>query len=228
MHACMLSCFSCVWLCVTPWTAAHQAPLSTGFSRQEYWSGLPFPSPEQGSLVHSYTQGTRSGIGVLQVICWLDEARILGGGRVRQIPSPCVRQEERQVILLRRTWNLLIVTTWGREGRWGSGFSIPAFQDLPCFYLLFCPWVTTESSWNGEILRRQNLQHLVTLLGMEHREELGCIPEPWLLPASPASLYSPFHPIPHPPSPVPIGFLVAGLLSILWAFCVPLGLCTSA
>ncbi|KAM7247603.1 hypothetical protein CapIbe_001556, partial [Capra ibex] len=30
---------------VTPWTAAHQAPLSMGFSRQEYWSGLPLPSP---------------------------------------------------------------------------------------------------------------------------------------------------------------------------------------
>ena len=30
---------------VTPWAVAHQAPLSTGFSRQEYWSGLPFPSP---------------------------------------------------------------------------------------------------------------------------------------------------------------------------------------
>ena len=29
----------------TPWTVAHQAPLSIGFSRQEYWSGLPFPSP---------------------------------------------------------------------------------------------------------------------------------------------------------------------------------------
>ena len=29
----------------TPWTIAHQAPLSMGFSRQEYWSGLPFPSP---------------------------------------------------------------------------------------------------------------------------------------------------------------------------------------
>ena len=29
----------------TPWTSAHQAPLSMGFSRQEYWSGLPFPSP---------------------------------------------------------------------------------------------------------------------------------------------------------------------------------------
>ena len=36
---------SCVWLFVTPWTVAHQAPLSMGFSRQEYWSGLPFPSP---------------------------------------------------------------------------------------------------------------------------------------------------------------------------------------
>ena len=32
---------SCVWLLVTPWTAAYQAPLSMGFSRQEYWSGVP-------------------------------------------------------------------------------------------------------------------------------------------------------------------------------------------
>ena len=41
----LLSHFSCVQLCVTLWTAAHQAPPSTGFSRQEHWSGLPFPSP---------------------------------------------------------------------------------------------------------------------------------------------------------------------------------------
>ena len=34
-----------VQLCVTPWTVAHQAPLSMGFPRQEYWSELPFPSP---------------------------------------------------------------------------------------------------------------------------------------------------------------------------------------
>ena len=34
-----------VRLFVTPWTVAHQAPLSMGFSRQEYWSGLPVPSP---------------------------------------------------------------------------------------------------------------------------------------------------------------------------------------
>ena len=56
---CILSCFSCVWLCGTLWTIACQAPLSTGFSRQEYWSGLPYPSPgdlpkpgiEPGSLM---------------------------------------------------------------------------------------------------------------------------------------------------------------------------------
>ena len=34
-----------IQLFATPWTVAHQAPLSMGFSRQEYWSGLPFPSP---------------------------------------------------------------------------------------------------------------------------------------------------------------------------------------
>ena len=36
---------SCVRLFATPWTVAYQVPLSMGFSRQECWSGLPFPSP---------------------------------------------------------------------------------------------------------------------------------------------------------------------------------------
>ena len=44
-HTCMPNHFSCVQLCVTLCTVAHQAPLSTGFSRQEYWSGLPCPPP---------------------------------------------------------------------------------------------------------------------------------------------------------------------------------------
>ena len=43
--ACMLSRFSRVQLFATLWTVARQAPLSMGFSRPEYWSGLPFPSP---------------------------------------------------------------------------------------------------------------------------------------------------------------------------------------
>ena len=41
----LLSHFNHVQLCATPQTAAHQAPLSLGFSRQESWSGLPLPSP---------------------------------------------------------------------------------------------------------------------------------------------------------------------------------------
>ena len=50
----MLGPFSCVWLFATPWTVARQAPLSMGFSRQEYWSGLPFPTP--GGLPHLRTE----------------------------------------------------------------------------------------------------------------------------------------------------------------------------
>ena len=41
----MLSCFTRVWLFATLWTVATEAPLSREFSRQEYWSGLLFPSP---------------------------------------------------------------------------------------------------------------------------------------------------------------------------------------
>ena len=48
--------FSCDWLFVTPWTVARQASLSIGFSRQEYWSGLPFPPPR--NLPHPGTEPT--------------------------------------------------------------------------------------------------------------------------------------------------------------------------
>ena len=41
----MLSCFSRIQLFETLWTVAHQAPLFMGFSKQVYWSGLPFPPP---------------------------------------------------------------------------------------------------------------------------------------------------------------------------------------
>ena len=43
-----------VSLFVTPWTVAYQVPLSMGFSRQEHWSGLPFPSP--GNLPYPGTE----------------------------------------------------------------------------------------------------------------------------------------------------------------------------
>ena len=60
VHACMLSHFGCVRLFEILWTVARQAPLSMGFSRKEYWSGLPFPSP--GDLPD---QGSN-----LRLLCW--------------------------------------------------------------------------------------------------------------------------------------------------------------
>ena len=56
----LLSCFSCVRLCVTPETAAHQAPPSLGFSRQEHWSGLPFPSPRHESEKWKWSRSVMS------------------------------------------------------------------------------------------------------------------------------------------------------------------------
>ena len=54
----MLSCFSCVRHFATLWAVAHQAPLSMGFTRREYWSSWPFPSPgypsSQGGTSVSY------------------------------------------------------------------------------------------------------------------------------------------------------------------------------
>ena len=91
---------SCVQLFAIPWTVAYQAPPSMGFSRQEYWSGLPFPSPgdlpdpgiEPGSpalqadvltseppgkphilMVHLY----ENGIIFLSLLCWNHITRVL-------------------------------------------------------------------------------------------------------------------------------------------------------
>ena len=56
----LLSHFSRVRLCVTPWTTAYQVPLSLGFSRQEHWSGLPFPSPMQESEKWKWSRSVMS------------------------------------------------------------------------------------------------------------------------------------------------------------------------
>ena len=60
----------CPTLC-DPWTIAHQAPPSMGFSRQEYWSGLPFPSPDMGKVCGKVLL-PREGLTVLSGLCeWL-------------------------------------------------------------------------------------------------------------------------------------------------------------
>ena len=60
-YVCMLSRFSCVQLFATPWTVAGQAPLSVGFSRQEYCNGLPcLPPPSRGSSLSRCQTGSPS------------------------------------------------------------------------------------------------------------------------------------------------------------------------
>ena len=56
----LLSRFSPVRLCATPQEAAHQAPPSLGFSRQEHWSGLPFPSPRHESETWKWSRSVVS------------------------------------------------------------------------------------------------------------------------------------------------------------------------
>ena len=64
-YLCMLSCFNHVQLFVTPWTVGNAAPLSMGFSRQEYWSGLPFCAPcgppDQGTETAFFTYPALAG-----------------------------------------------------------------------------------------------------------------------------------------------------------------------
>ena len=63
----VLSHFSCVWLSATLWTVACQVPLSMGFSRQEYWRGLLFPSP--GDLPASGIETSPTVTSIAQVSC---------------------------------------------------------------------------------------------------------------------------------------------------------------
>ena len=58
----VLCCFSHVQLFETPWTVACQAPLPMGFSRQEFWSGLPFPSPDDLPYLGIRTQVSCTGL----------------------------------------------------------------------------------------------------------------------------------------------------------------------
>ena len=66
---------NCVQLFMTPWTVAYQAPLSMEFSRQEYWSGLPFPIPAlKDLLIHLYVPWfwhTESYTCLIQTVWWV-------------------------------------------------------------------------------------------------------------------------------------------------------------
>ena len=115
-YVCVLSC---VCLFATPWNIAHQAPLSTGFSRQEHWSGLPFLSP--GDLPN---QGTEPASPVL-----------VGGFRFftttpRGKPSPPPNKKCTEAFSPQRK-PYLKATTWPCSQHWADG-SKPKTR---CYYI---------------------------------------------------------------------------------------------
>ena len=114
IHLCLLllSHFSRVRLCATPQTAAHQAPPSLGFSRQEHWSGLPFPMHESESEVaQSYPTLSDPMDCSLpgSSVHWIFQARVLEWGAIAFSTTVVETYENRTSVQL--TWMLQTLRT---------------------------------------------------------------------------------------------------------------------
>ena len=143
MHAQLLSHF---WLFTTPWTVSRQAPLSIGFSRQEYWSGLPFLSPgylpdpgiEPESLASSALAGrffTTAPPGKPQYI-----HRHMYGNVHHPVVSTWVKLE---------TFSTSISVEWGRWTICGT----PTLENRVCKKAISSPFLTYYlDSWTEEIM----------------------------------------------------------------------------
>ena len=82
LGGCVSTCvLSCVQLFVTPWTVARQAPPSMGFSRQEYWSGMPLPSPKKSQIDALYLFPPT----LIIFLLWKKEVRKNGGNSKARI-----------------------------------------------------------------------------------------------------------------------------------------------
>ena len=115
-----------VQLCVTPWTATYQAPPSMGFSRQEYWSGVPLPSP---ICVNTYWQN----------INFYRNTRAIESDRVCQIFFKTIESESQTLNLT--SYLLIECLLFGQVGRFLQAFiwlrwNSPSFKN---FFLSMTP-----------------------------------------------------------------------------------------
>ena len=107
----LLSHFSHFRLCATPQTAAHEAPLSLGFSRQEHWTGLPFPSPmhesEKWKWSHSVVSDSQRphGLQPTRLLCpWDCPGKSTGVGCQCLLPMDMNLSKLREIVEDTRAW----------------------------------------------------------------------------------------------------------------------------
>ena len=157
MYVCAQSCPA---LSLTPWTVAHQAPLSMGFSRQEYWSRLPFPPP--GDLLDP---GIQPNLMHWQVNYHCTTWKVREGAQkleFKQAPSqkwinnPIIVK----IFICIEIWKLLQLRStcsfdWSQEADWGAG---PSSQVSRCWARCpaLCPgraWEVHCWEWNSRLSR---------------------------------------------------------------------------
>ena len=105
----LLSRFSHVRLCATPWTAAYQALPSTGFSRQEYWSGLPLPSPHHRGL-ESKSRKSKNAWSNRQIWPWSTEWSKAKANRV--LPRECTGHSKHPLPTTQEKILHMGITSW--------------------------------------------------------------------------------------------------------------------
>ena len=128
---CVLSCYSCVQLFVTLWTIAHQAPLSMGFSRQEYWSGLPCPPP--GDILDP---GIKPGSPLASLPLSHRGSPWSSFSTVRYLPSSV--QSLNHVWLLATQWTAACQASLSITSFW-SLLKLMAIESvMPSYYLFLC------------------------------------------------------------------------------------------
>ena len=133
----LLSCFSHVQLCETPQMAAHQAPLSLGFSRQEHWSELPFPSPMHESEKWKVKVKSLSRVQLFATPWTAAYQAPPSMGFSRQeywsgvpLPSPILVLRMRKL----RLWEGKRVAQKSQSTSWGSNSALPDFKYHTLFF----------------------------------------------------------------------------------------------
>ena len=148
---------SCVRLLATPWPAAHQAPPSMGFSRQEYWSGVPLPSPVCCGDYNNYFTAFTLVTGTARLSWtswWVDSCGFYSGTSLCYVWCPCPRS-----IWLRKKWTsgARILVTKLTTNICILHFITESFHGYCLVWVSQPPWGTWISIWGSHICRTHPL-----------------------------------------------------------------------